>query len=100
MMELYKWHAMVGGDKAVLEVYAPDFDRDSADALDPAVQTTLVFYETVGSFVRNGLLDKDFVADLLWAKGAWDRVGPAALRAREKEGEPRLFENFEALVQS
>ena len=98
MMELHTWHAMEGGADAALKVHARDFDRDSADALDAEVQTTLVYYETVGAFVTNGLLDKEFVLDLLWAKGAWDRVGPAALRAREELGEPKLFEHFEALA--
>src|SRR3954449_3929621 len=98
MMEMHKWHAMIGGAEAALKVHAPEFDRDKADSLDPEVQTTLVFYETLGAFVKNGLLSKDFVLDLLWAKGAWDRVGPAALRVREELGEPKLFEHFEELA--
>lgn len=28
----------------------------------------------------------------------WGRVGPAAIRNREQLGEPRLYENFEALA--
>lgn len=98
MMEVQKWHAMEGGTEAAVKIYARDFDRDGADALDPDVQTVLVYYETIGAFVKNGLLDKQFVLDFVWAKGAWDRVGPAALRAREEAGEPKLFEHFEALA--
>ena len=45
------------------------------------------------------LLDRDLVYDWIWVTGAWDRVGPAALRAREQSGAPELFENFEALAQ-
>src|SRR5436305_8218226 len=98
MMELHKWHAMIGGEEATLNVYGKDFDPDKANVFDPAVQTTLAFYETVGAFVKNGLLDRDFVADVLWAPGAWKQVGPAALRARDEAGEARLFEHFEALA--
>jgi hypothetical protein len=38
------------------------------------------------------------VEDWLWVDGLWSRVAPAALKVREKFGEPRLFENFEALA--
>ena len=98
MMEVQKWHAMEGGTDAALKVYAGDFDPDSAHALDREVQTMLAYYEMLGALVKNGLLDKDFVLDFAWAKGAWDRVGAAALRAREEAGEPHLFEHFEALA--
>jgi hypothetical protein len=38
------------------------------------------------------LLDRDLVYDWIWVTGAWDRVGPAALRAREQSGSPELFD--------
>jgi Domain of unknown function (DUF4760) len=65
---------------------------------DPAVQALLTFYETIGTFVKNGLLDRDLVYDWIWAAGVWDRVAPAVARARERTGVPQLFENFEALA--
>ena len=98
IIELSKWHAMIGGSEASLKVHAPEFDRDAANALDPEVQTVLVFFETIGTFVKNGLLDGALVYDWLWVTGAWERVGPAALRAREQAGAASLFENFEALA--
>jgi hypothetical protein len=55
--------------------------------------------ETVGTLVKNNLLDRELVNDWLWVEGLWDRVGPAAVKVREKAGEPRLYENFEALSQ-
>jgi hypothetical protein len=48
--------------------------------------------------LKNDLLDRALTYDWLWVAGAWDRVGPAALRAREKAGVPQLYENFEALA--
>jgi hypothetical protein len=48
--------------------------------------------------VKNDLLNRDLVYDWLWVAGAWERVGPAAKRAREKAGVPNLYENFEALA--
>ena len=99
MIELAKWGAMIHQDEASRTIFSDDFDRDGADALDPAVQTTLVWYESIGTLVKNDLLDRDLVYDWLWVKGAWERVGPAALRAREKSGVSALYENFEALAQ-
>ena len=55
-------------------------------------QKILLFNETVGTLVKNGLFDRELVYDWLWAAGVWSKVGPAALRAREQAGvpEPRL----------
>ncbi|MFL5894455.1 MAG: hypothetical protein ACJ76Z_05010 [Thermoleophilaceae bacterium] len=98
MVELAKWGAMIGLKEAGQRIYADEFDRESADALDDDVQTILFFNETIGTLVKNNLLDRDLVYDWLWVSGSWDRVGPAALRAREAAGVPALFENFEALA--
>ncbi|MEA2484264.1 MAG: hypothetical protein QOC55_2211, partial [Thermoleophilaceae bacterium] len=61
-------------------------------------RTTLYFYETIGTLVKNDLLDRGLVYDWLWVRGAWEAVGPAALRDREARGVAALFENFEALA--
>jgi hypothetical protein len=58
----------------------------------------LFFGETVGTFVKQGVLDRGLVEDLWWIEGMWSRVGPAAQRQRQRLGEPRLFENFESLA--
>jgi hypothetical protein len=99
MVELAKWGAMIGLPEASRKVYADDFVVETAEALDPEVQTMLFFHETVGTLVKNNLLDRDLTYDWLWVTGAWERVGPAALREREKRGVPQLMENFEALAQ-
>jgi hypothetical protein len=99
IVELSKLGAMMGLDEATRAVWADDFDPDQADARDPALQKMLMFQETVGTLVKNGLLDRDLVYDWLWPAGAWARIGPAAMRARESAGVPQLFENFEALAE-
>ena len=58
----------------------------------------LTWHETIGTLVKNHLLDRDLVYDWLWVVGAWERVGPAALKARELAGVPELFANFEELA--
>jgi hypothetical protein len=98
VVELSKLAAMSGLDEASRVIWADDFDPDTADVNDSAVQRLLYFYETVGTLVKNGLLDRDLTYDWLWAAGVWAKVGPAAERARAKAGVPELFENFEALA--
>ena len=74
------------------------FDRDTASATDEAVRRVLQFGETVGTLTKNNLLDTGLAIDWIWFAGLWARVGPAALRQREKFGVASLYENFEALT--
>jgi hypothetical protein len=99
IVELAKWGAMIELTEASRKVFADDFDPESARPLDPEVQTLLIFNETIGTLVKNELLDRELVYDWLWIAGVWERVGPAARRAREDAGVPELYENFEALAQ-
>jgi hypothetical protein len=98
IVELVKWGTMSGLPEAAGTIFADDFDPDAVEADDPAVRTVLAFNETVGTLVKNGLLDRELVHDWLWVAGIWERVGPAAKRARERAGAPQLYENFEALA--
>jgi Domain of unknown function (DUF4760) len=98
VIELAKLAAMSGVSEAARVIFADDFDPDAAEANDPHVRIVLGFNETVATLVKNDLLDRDLVYDWLWVAGSWDRVGPAAKRARERAGVPNLYENFEALA--
>jgi hypothetical protein len=98
VVELSKLGAMMGLDEASRDLFADDFDPERAEVSDPSVQRILFFYETIGTLVKNGLLDRDLVNDWVWSEGVWKKVGPAAERAREKAGTDALYENFEALA--
>lgn len=98
VVQLLRWGAEMDLPTAIGGVTSEDFDPANADANDPVVRTLLHFGETVGTFVKQGVLDRGLVEDLWWIEGMWSRVGPAALRQRQKMGEPRLYENFEALA--
>jgi hypothetical protein len=98
MMELAKWGAMIGVMDAGRELFADGYDPEIAEASDSAVRTVLAFHETIGTLVKNGLLNRELVYDWLWVAGMWERVEPAARRSREKFGVPQLHENFEALA--
>jgi hypothetical protein len=98
LVELAKLGAMNGLGDAAGTIFADDFDPEKAELSDPAVRTVLGWNETVATLVKNDLLDRDLVYDWLWVAGSWQRVGPAALRARERAGVAYLYENFEALA--
>jgi hypothetical protein len=96
VVELVRWGTEMGLVEATGALFASDFDPEAASANDSSVRKMLTFGETVSTLVKHGVLNKELVDDLWWAPGAWARVGPAALRERERLGEPRLYENFEA----
>jgi hypothetical protein len=98
VVELAKLGAMNGLGEAVGKIFADDFDPGAAELSDPSVRIVLGWNETVATLVKNDLLSRDLVYDWLWVAGTWDRVGPAALRARESAGVAVLYENFEALA--
>jgi hypothetical protein len=56
--------------------------------------------ESIGTLTKHDLLSSELVHAWLWVQGLWSRLGPAALKAREKFAELRLYENFEALAKS
>jgi len=98
MIQLAQWGTALGIERALPQLLADDFQPDSAKASDEPVRTILMFGESIGTLTKHDLLSSELVHDWLWVEGLWSRVGPAALKAREKFGEPRLYENFEALA--
>jgi len=88
----------MGVGEAMPALFDDDFDPQSADMGDKPVRTMLAYGELIGTLVKHELLSGELVHDYLWLGGIWARVGPAAIRQRETLGEPRLYENFEALV--
>jgi hypothetical protein len=99
MVSLAQWGTSLGLQTVMPAIFGEDFDPGSADAMDDeAVRTVLIYGESIATLVKHGLLSSELVHDWLWVEGLWSRVGPAAQRARDKFGEPRLYENFEALA--
>lgn len=97
LVQLMRWNNEAGAGDVLEKIFSPEFDPETATVRD--CHQILVFGETVGTFVKHDLLDRELLLDLFWIEGTWSRVGPAALKARTEAGEPRLYENFEALVQ-
>jgi hypothetical protein len=98
LVQLAQWGATMGMNEAGAALFDDAFDPASASTQDRHVRVVLNFGETIGTLVKNNLLDRELILDWIWASGLWQRVAPAVQRDREKYGEPRLGENFEALA--
>jgi hypothetical protein len=61
------------------------------EATDPHAQAVLFCNETVGTLVRNNLLDRELVYGWLWVSGILGARGSAARRPREKAGVPQTL---------
>ena len=98
LVQLAQWGTALNIEESVQTIFADDFDPQTASWKDPVVARVLQFGETVGTLTKNGLFDTALALDWLWVSGIWQRVGPAAQRARDEAGVQELYENFEALA--
>lgn len=98
LVQLAQWGSSMGIEEASQAVWADGFDPETAEVTDALVARLLNWGETIGTLTKNGLIDTALVLDWLWIAGLWQKVGPAARKAREKAGVPQLYENFEALA--
>ena len=98
MIQIAQWMATLGVQDHMAKLWDDEFDPEDVDPKSTPVQTVLGVFETIATLTKNGLLSEELVRDWIWVEGIWAKVGPSALKAREKTGEPRLYENFEALA--
>jgi hypothetical protein len=98
LVQLMRWGTEMNLEEGFTTIFSEEFDPDASDRNDPGVGKVLLFGETVGALVKHGVLNRELVLDVFWADGIWAKVGPSALRVRERAGDQRLYENFESLV--
>src|SRR5436305_13964188 len=98
MVQLAQWGTMLGVEDAHSVVFADDFAPETAAATDGPVSRLLMWGETLGTLTKNGLVSTELILDWIWIGGLWARLAPAARAAREEHGQPKLYENFEALA--
>jgi hypothetical protein len=99
LVQLAQWGTSLGIQDAMPVLFAPDFDPDTAEVGDEPVRVVLMYGETIGTLVKHSLFDRELANDWIWFSGLWARVAPAALKTRAELGEPKLYENFQALAQ-
>ena len=78
------------------EQFEKDFPHGSEGRRN--INALLGFNETLGTFVKQGLLDRALVYDLYWISGIWKVCAPIAHGIRAKANDARMYENFEALA--
>jgi hypothetical protein len=100
MMQVMRWAEEAGAMDASFRLMTETrgSGATSRDADDPDVLKVLMVGETMGTFVKQGVLDVGLVRDLWAVDLTWRIVGDAARAQREQIGEPRLWENFESLA--
>jgi hypothetical protein len=79
-----------------IEQIEADHPKGSNGAL--ALHAIMNLNETLGTFVKQGLLHRGLVYDLYWISGTWERCKPMVLDIRQRTGVDALYENFEALA--
>ena len=67
---------------------------------DIKVSKVCGFLETVGTLYKHGLLNDELLFDWLAVGLVWKRVEEWARARRDRSGEPRVFENFEAMARA
>lgn len=100
IVQLSQWGTQMGLEEAWGVLWADDFDPNAATIDNVMVSRVLLYGETVGTLTKHGLLDTKLVFDWMAVSGMWARVGPAAMKSREKYGLSNLYENFEALAKA
>jgi hypothetical protein len=84
--------------------FVPDHDEAAKGAKGGEafghVRATLNWYETIGTLYKNSLFNEELLFDWLAIDAAWRRMKSYALAWREESGEPRMYENFEAMAKA
>jgi hypothetical protein len=58
------------------------------------------YYETIGTLWKHRLINEELLFDWLAIDVVWNRVKGFALGFRKATGEPRMYENFEAMAKA
>jgi hypothetical protein len=98
VLGILQWAAQVDLDSGLAAIYDESFDPETAHERQPEVRKVLGFGEIVGTFVKNGVLDRTLAYDMWTFQFSWSRLAPTVQRMREHTGVARLYENFEALA--
>ncbi len=107
LLQIAQWGATAGYGAARSWVgsdeHITDYDAFRAkypNGSEGARHVALVcsYFETLGALWKHGMINENLIFDWTAVALTWDRVGSWALGTRQRVGQPRLFENFEALA--
>lgn len=109
MLQLAQWGASTGAQKGMNWIWGDKFIPDYAEFVKKyppgsknfaKVSNVCSWYETIGTLYKQGLFNEELLFDWLAVYLVWDRVMGFAIGVREQTGEPRMYENFEALAKA
>lgn len=109
LVQLAQWSSASGAQAATGWLWSDQFIPDFAEFVEKyppgsdefsKVSIVCGWFETVGTLYKQGLLNEELLFDWLAVYLMWDRLKGLALGWREQTGEPRLYENFEALAKA
>lgn len=107
MLQLYQVAMSKDMQKALSFIWSQDFEPDIDTFLEKYplgskqqryLSMTCGFFETIAALWVNGLLNQKLISDWLAVSMTWDRVKGFALGIRERSGNERMYEHFEALA--
>jgi hypothetical protein len=107
MLQLYPIAMGKEMQKALSFIWSADYEPDIENFLEKYplgskqqryLSMACGFFETIGALWVNGLFNQKLISDWLAVSMTWERVKGFALGIRERSGNPRLYEHFEALA--
>jgi len=109
MLQLAQWGAALGQNEAMNWMWSDQFIADYAEFVKKYPPGSEGFanaskicgvFETIGTLYKHRLFNEELLFDWLAIDLVWDRIKGFALGVREQTGEPRIYENFEAMAKA
>jgi hypothetical protein len=109
MIQLARWGSQARLQDASNFLWSDDFEKDFEAFTEKfpwgtqeQKYATLIcgWYESLAALWVNGLLNEKLIGDWLADDMVWDQIKNYALGIREKSGNPRIYEHFEALAKA
>jgi hypothetical protein len=109
MLQLAQWWSASGVVDATNWLFSDEFVPDYGEFVKkypPGSEgygnatKICAWFETIGTLHKHGLFNEALLFDWLAVYRYWDRIKGFALGWREQTGEPRLYENFEAMAKA
>lgn len=109
MIQLAQWATASGLSEAQGWMWSDQFTPDYAEftkQFPPDTEGSIkvmkicTYLETLGTLWKHGLLNEELIFDWVAVSMVWERIKNIPLGLRQDFGNPRLFENFEALAKA
>lgn len=109
MLQLAQWWTASGLSEAMNWMWSDQFVSDYAEFVkkyppgsEGFANTSKIcgVFETIGTLYKHELFNEELLFDWLAIGRVWDRIKGFALGEREQSGEPRMYENFEAMAKA